>query len=78
MLWPFGRSAVQIFAAPWTAARKAPLSMGFLRQGYWSRLPFHSPGELPDPGIELGSAALQADSLPSEPSESLTASVLQG
>ena len=41
---------------------QAPLSVGFPRQGYWSRLPFPSPGDLPDPGIEPGSPALQADS----------------
>ena len=40
--------------------------MGFSRQRYWSGLPFPSPGDLPDPGIESGSPALQADSLPSE------------
>ena len=43
--------------------------MGFSRQEYWSGLPFHSPGDLPDPGIKPGSPALQADSLPSEPPE---------
>ena len=48
-------------------ARQAPLSMGFSRQEYWSGLPFPSPGHLPNPGIEPGSPALQADSLPSEP-----------
>ena len=41
--------------------------MGFSRQGYWSGLPFPSPGDLPDPGIKPGSPALQADVLPSEP-----------
>ena len=41
--------------------------MEFSRQEYWSRLPFLSPGDLPNPGIEPGSLALQADSLPSEP-----------
>ena len=41
--------------------------MGFSRQGYWSGLPFPSPGDLPNPGIELGSSTLQADTLPSEP-----------
>ena len=41
--------------------------MGFSRQEYWSGLPFPSPEDLPDPGIEPGSPALQADSLPSEP-----------
>ena len=45
----------------------APLSMGFPRQEYWSGLPFPSPGDFPDPGIEPGSPALQADALPSEP-----------
>ena len=43
---------------PWTAARQAPPSMGFPRQEYWSGLPFPSPGDLPDPGIELASLAL--------------------
>ena len=47
---------------PWTVACQAPLSMGFSRQEYWSELPFPSPEDLPDPGIELGSPALQADS----------------
>ena len=40
--------------------------MGFFRQEYWSRLPFPAPGDLPNPGIEPGSPALQADSLPAE------------
>ena len=47
-------------------AHQAPLSMGFSRQGYGSGLPFPSPGDLPQPGIELGSSAQQADSLPTE------------
>ena len=46
---------------------QAPLSMGFSRQEYWSGLPFLSPGNLPNPGIEPRSPALRADSLPSEP-----------
>ena len=46
---------------PWTVACQAPLSMGFSRQEYWSGLSFPSPGDLPDPGIEPGSSALQAD-----------------
>ena len=46
---------------------QAPPSMGFSRQDYWSGLLFPSPGDLPNPGIEPGSPALQADSLPSEP-----------
>ena len=52
------------FGTPWTVAHKAPQSMGFPRQEYWSRLPFLSPRDLPDPEIEPGSPALQADSLP--------------
>ena len=40
------------FGTPWTVARQAPLTMGFSRQGYWSGLPFPSPEDLPDPGIE--------------------------
>ena len=60
-------SCTWLFATPWTIAYQPPLSMGFSRQEYWSRLPFPSPGDLPDPGIEPGFPALQADSLPSEP-----------
>ena len=60
-------SRVQLFATPWTVAHQAPLSMGFSRQEYWSGLPFPSRGDLPDPGIEPGSPALQADTLLSEP-----------
>ena len=62
-------SHVQLSVTPWTAACQAPLSMGFSKQEYWSGLPFPSPGDLPDPGIEPGSSSLQADSLPSEPPE---------
>ena len=51
---------------PWTVALQAPLSMGFSRQESWSGLPFPSPEDLPDPGIEPESPALQADSLPTE------------
>ena len=54
-------------ATPWTVARQAPLSMGFSRQEYWSGLPFPSPRDLPNPGIEPRSPALQADSLLTEP-----------
>ena len=50
----------------WTVARQAPLSTEFSRQEYWSGLPFPSPGDPPDPGIESRSPALQADSLPPE------------
>ena len=62
-----GFSGVRLFATPETVAHQGPLSMGFPRQEYWSGLPLPSPGNLPDPGIEPGSPALQADSLPSEP-----------
>ena len=48
-------------AIQWTVAYQAPLSMGFSRQEYWSGLPYPSPGDLPNPGIEPGSPALQAD-----------------
>ena len=51
----------------WTVTHQAPLSMGFSRQEYWSGLPFPSPGDLPNPGIEPRSSALQADALTSEP-----------
>ena len=46
---------------PWTVAHQAPLSMGFSRQEYWSGVPFPSPEDLPDPGIEPKSPVLQAD-----------------
>ena len=55
------------FATPWAVTLQAPLSMGFPRQEYWSGLPFPSPGNLPIPGIEPSSPALQVDSLMSEP-----------
>ena len=60
-------SRVRLFAIPWTVVYQASLSMGFSRQEYWSGLPFPSPGDLPDPGIEPMSPALQADALPSDP-----------
>ena len=56
-------SRVRLFAIPWTIACQATPSMGFSRQDYWSGLSFPSPGDLPDPGIEPASPALQADSL---------------
>ena len=52
---------------PLTVASQAPLSMGFSRQEYQNGFPFPPPGDLPNPGIELRSPTLQADSLPSEP-----------
>ena len=60
-------SRVWLFVTPWTVAHQGPPSMGFSRQEYWSALPFPPPGDLPDPGIEPGSPALQADALRSEP-----------
>ena len=60
-------SRIRLFATPWTVAYQAPPSMGFSRQECWSGLPFPSPGDLPDPGIEPGSPTLQADALLSEP-----------
>ena len=60
-------SRVRLFATPWTVAPQAPLSKGFSKQEYCSRLPFTSPGDFPNPGIKpRSSPALQADSLPSE------------
>jgi len=56
-----------LFATPWTVAYQAPPSMRFSRQECWSGLPFRSPGDLPNPGIEPRSPALQADALSSEP-----------
>ena len=65
---------VQLFETPWAVggrmgphAHQAPLSMGFSKQEYWNGLPFPSPWDLPDPGIELRSPTLQADALTSEP-----------
>ena len=46
-------SRFRLFETLWTVAHQAPLSMGFLRQEYWSELPFPSPEDLPNPGIEL-------------------------
>ena len=65
-------SRVRLFATPWTVAYQAPLSMVFSMQEYWSGLPFPSPGDLPDPGIEPRSPALYADALPSEPPKKST------
>ena len=60
-------SRVRLFATPQTVAYQAPPSQGFSRQEYWSGLPFPSPADLPNPGIEPKSPALQTDALPSEP-----------
>ena len=55
----------------WTVAHQPPPSMGFSRQEYWSGVPFPSPGDLPDPGIEPRSLTLQADALTSAPPRKL-------
>ena len=60
-------SCVQLFVTPWTVAHQALPSMGFSRQEYWSGLPFPSPRDLSNPGIEPMSPTLQADALTSEP-----------
>ena len=56
-------SHVQLFVTPWTAACQVPMSMGFPRQEHWNGLPFPSLEDLPDPGIEPVSPALQVNSL---------------
>ena len=60
-------SRVQLSETPWTVAYQASPSMGFCRQEYWSGLPFPSPGDLPNPGIEPRYPTLEADTLTSEP-----------
>ena len=67
--WVKSLSRVRLFATPWTVAHQAPQSMEFSKQEYWSGLPFPSPRDLPNPGIEPGSPTLQANALPSEPGE---------
>ena len=62
-------SCVRLFVTPWSVAYQALPPKGFSRQEYWSGLPFLSPGDLPIPGIEPGSPALQADALLAEPPE---------
>ena len=60
-------SCVRFCATPWTVAHQAPPSMGFSRQEYWSGLPFPSPGDFPNPGIEPRSPTFPADTITSEP-----------
>ena len=60
-------SCARLFAAPWTVAHQAPLSMEFSRQEYWSGLPFPSPGVLPHSGIEPASLALAGGFFTTEP-----------
>ena len=59
-------SSILAWKISWTEETGGLQSMRFSRQGYWSRLSFPSPGDLPNPGIEAGSPALQTDSLPTE------------
>ena len=59
-------SHVRLFVIPGMVANQTPLSREFSRQEYWNGLPFPSPGDLPCPGIEPSSPALQADALLSE------------
>ena len=71
-------SRVRLFVTPWTVAYQAPPSMEFSRQEYWSGLPFPSPGDLPDPGIESGSPALTlCDPIDGSPPGSAFPGVLQ-
>ena len=60
-------SHVRLFVTPWTVTYQAPLSMGFSRQEYWSGLPFPSPGDFPNPGIEPASPALTGGFFATEP-----------
>ena len=60
-------SRVRLFATSWRVAYQAPPSVGFSRQEYWSGLPFPSPGDLPNPGVEPRSPALEVDALTFEP-----------
>ena len=53
-------SHVRLLGAPWTVACQAPLAMKFSKQEYWNGLPFHNPGDIPDPGIEPASLASPA------------------
>ena len=65
--WVKSLSHVQLFATSWTVACQAPLSMGFSREEYWNGLPFSSPWNSPNPGIDPRSPALKIDSLSCEP-----------
>ena len=67
LLLLLSRSAMSDSVTPWIVAHQAPLSMGFPRQEYWSRLPFPSPGDLPNPGIEPASLTLADRFFTTEP-----------
>ena len=66
LCYAYSLSHGQLFVTPWSVAHQAPLSMGFPWQEYWSGLPCTPPGDLPNPGIELGSPALQSASSAAE------------
>ena len=70
-------SHVRLFPTPWTVAYQASPLMGFSRQEYGSGLPFLSPGDLPDPGIEPRSPSLKEDAIPSEPPGKIVLMVAQ-
>ena len=64
ILWPQNEKNRFFGKDPWTVIHQAPLSTEFSRQEYWSGLPFPTPGDLPDPGIEPECSALEVGSLP--------------
>ena len=66
------------FVTPWTVAHKAPLSVGFPRQEFWSELPFPSPGDLPDPGIKPVAPPLAGGFLTTEPQDAKETNKVQG
>ena len=67
MLLLFSDEVVSDSVTPWIVAPQAPLSMGFLRQEFWSGVPFPSPGDIPDPGTEAASPALAGGFFTTEP-----------
>ena len=71
MLHARSLSFVQVFATPWTIAQQAPLSTGLSRQEYWNGLPFPSPWDLSNPGIEFKSAVLVGEFFTTEPTGKL-------
>ena len=71
-------SCIQLFVILWMVTHYIPLSMEFSRHEYWNGLPFPSPGDLPDPGIEPGLPVLLADPLLAEPPGKLVRSNFTG
>ena len=84
MLWVYHESESEVAQScptlcnPMDCSLQAPPSMEFSRQEYWSGLPFPSPGDLPNLGIEPGSPTLQADALPSEPPGKIPGFIIYG